>query len=113
MTALERARECFNRIDGTLTGTGSDWVQLVAAVGALLNATEEQAEGLQNLRELTAMRGPSTESAGMSRADALKLAREHVEAMATNGRGYQDGVKLSDKVQAMERFARFLMGESE
>ncbi|MFF3140402.1 hypothetical protein ACFVRU_01385 [Streptomyces sp. NPDC057927] len=50
---------------------------------------------------------------GMSRVDALKLAREHVEAMSTNGRGFQDGVKLHDKVQAMERFARFLMGESE
>ncbi|MER5501362.1 hypothetical protein ABT096_29735 [Streptomyces sp. NPDC002561] len=50
---------------------------------------------------------------GMSRTDALRLAREHVEAMSTNARGYQDGVKLSDKVAAMETFARFLMGESE
>lgn len=56
---------------------------------------------------------PQAESGAMSRPDALKLAREHVEAMSTNGRGYQDGVKLHDKVQAMERFARFLMGESE
>ncbi|MDX2794017.1 hypothetical protein [Streptomyces scabiei] len=97
MTALERAREYFDRVDGTLMGTGSDWVQLVAAVGALLNAVEEQ----------------HAETGGMSRADALKLAREHVEAMSTNARGYQDGVKLSDKVQAMDAFARFLMGESE
>ena len=52
-------------------------------------------------------------SDGMTRADALKAAREHVEAMSTNGRGYHDGVKLSDQVQAVDRFARFLMGESE
>jgi hypothetical protein len=49
----------------------------------------------------------------MSRTDALKAAREHVEAMSTNSRGYQDGVKLDDKVRAVDRFARFLMGESE
>lgn len=50
---------------------------------------------------------------GMTRAEALKVAREHVEAMSTNGRGYQDGVTLSDKVAAVDRMARFLMGESE
>ncbi|MEV5319150.1 hypothetical protein AB0K92_16095 [Streptomyces sp. NPDC052687] len=65
--------------------------------------------------EVMGLLGPESavlaDSGGMSRADALKLAREHVEAMATNGRGYQDGVKLADKVQAAERFARFLMGE--
>ncbi|MCY0926232.1 hypothetical protein OTB20_08435 [Streptomyces sp. H27-H1] len=59
----------------------------------------------------------TTESAavtvGMSRADALKIARDHVEAMSTGARGYQDGVKLSDKVSAVDRFARFLMGETE
>jgi hypothetical protein len=53
------------------------------------------------------------ECAGMSRSDALKTAREHVEALSTNGRGYQDGVKLEDKVRAVDRLARFLMGESE
>ncbi|MFB7823863.1 hypothetical protein [Streptomyces hydrogenans] len=52
-------------------------------------------------------------AAGLSRVDALKAAREHVEAMSTNTRGYQDGVRLSDKVAAVETFARFLMGESE
>ncbi|KUF19063.1 hypothetical protein AT728_07420 [Streptomyces silvensis] len=60
-----------------------------------------------------AMSGPSPESAPMSRPDALKAAREHVEAMSTNSRGYQDGVRLGDKVAAVDRFARFLMGESE
>lgn len=47
----------------------------------------------------------------MSRAEALKLAREHVEAMSTNARGYQDGVSLSNKVSAVDTFARFLLGE--
>jgi len=45
----------------------------------------------------------------MTRAEALALAREHVEKMATNARGYQDGVKFADKVDAVERFARFLL----
>lgn len=113
MTALKRARQYWERIDATPGLDPESTVFLTTTVGALLAAAEEQAEGLQNLRELMAMRGPSTGSADMSRTDALKLAREHVEAMSTNGRGYQDGVKLHDKVQAMERFARFLMGESE
>lgn len=49
----------------------------------------------------------------MTRLEALIKAREIVDAMATNGRGYQDGVKFSDKVAATERYARFLLGESE
>lgn len=64
------------------------------------------------LRELQAMRGPS-DVQPMARADALAAAREHVEAISTNSRGYQDGVRLADKVQAVDTFARFLMGESE
>ncbi|MFD5198817.1 hypothetical protein ACFWM7_01340 [Streptomyces sp. NPDC058375] len=72
---------------------------------------ESLKEAVQNLRELMAMRGPEA-TASMSRADALKVAREHVEAMSTNSRGFQDGVRLSDKVQAVDAFARFLMGES-
>lgn len=83
-----------------------------AVLEALVEEVQALSEGLQNLRELFAMRGPVAEG-GMSRADALKEAREHVEAMSTNSRGFQDGVKLSDKVQAVDRFARFLMGESE
>ncbi|MFF3312480.1 hypothetical protein [Streptomyces sp. NPDC002952] len=64
--------------------------------------------------ELTALLDEAPASdAGMSRAEALAAAREHVEAISTNSRGYQDGVKLSDKVQAIDTFARFLMGESE
>ncbi|MEU3729988.1 hypothetical protein AB0E81_11345 [Streptomyces sp. NPDC033538] len=81
-------------------------------LNALVERVEEQAEALQNLRELMAMRGP-TQSAGLSRIDALKMALEHVETMSTNSRSFQDGVKMHDKVQATERFARFLMGESE
>lgn len=81
-------------------------------LSGLVEAVQAQAEGLQNLREVVAMRGPSTESVALSRADALKIAREHVEAMSTSSRGFQDGVKMHDKVQATERFARFLMGES-
>ncbi|MGP3750877.1 hypothetical protein [Streptomyces sp. IBSNAI001] len=72
---------------------------------------ESLKEAVQSLRELLAMRGQEM-PAEMSRVDALKAAREHVEAMSTNARGFQDGVKLSDKVQAVDAFARFLMGES-
>ncbi|MFD4234291.1 hypothetical protein [Streptomyces sp. NPDC058542] len=72
---------------------------------------ESLKEAVANLRELVATRG-SEGSAGVSRADALRVAREHVEAMSTNSRGFQDGVRLSDKVQAVDAFARFLMGES-
>jgi hypothetical protein len=82
------------------------------AMSALVEEVQSLTEGLQNLRELTAMREPSATADGLTRADALKMAREHVEAMSTNARGYQDGVKLADKVQAMDAFARFLMGES-
>ncbi|MET9126914.1 hypothetical protein [Streptomyces sp. NPDC004528] len=93
----------------------ADEAQIPPAVSDLLGelAKEVQAlsEGLQNLRELQAMRPQSAE--GVSRLDALTTAREHVEAMSTNSRGFQDGVKLSDKVQAVDRLARFLMGESE
>jgi len=91
MTALERAREYFDRIDAA--PGSSDTVNLTVTVGALLNALEELA------------------APAVSRVDALSMAREHVEAMATNTRGYQDGVKLSDKVQAIDAFARFLLGE--
>ncbi|MFG2292041.1 hypothetical protein [Streptomyces sp. NPDC048603] len=77
----------------------------------LVGDVEAAKEGLQNLRELMAVR--PVDVALMSRADALKAARDHVEAMSTNARGYQDGVTLSDKVAAVDRFARFLMGEGE
>lgn len=98
MTALERARQCFDRIDED--PRVDNRVNVVSAIGAILNHLEGGS-------------GSTAEPGAMSRTDALKLAREHVEVMATSSRGYQDGVKMHDKVQAMERFARFLMGESE
>jgi len=48
----------------------------------------------------------------MTREQALKTATEHVNALSTNGRGYQDGVRFPDKIAAVERLARFLMGEA-
>jgi outer membrane protein assembly factor BamB len=44
----------------------------------------------------------------VTREEALAKATEHVNALATNGRGYQDGVRFADKVDAVERLARFL-----
>ncbi|MEU8840248.1 hypothetical protein AB0D97_14105 [Streptomyces roseus] len=81
-----------------------------SALEALLDEVTSLKDGLQNLREVVALRPSGT---SMSRIDALKTAREHVEAMSTNARGYQDGVSLSNKVSAVDTFARFLMGESE
>ncbi|MFJ9213014.1 hypothetical protein [Streptomyces sp. NPDC102264] len=99
MSDLERAREYFNRIDAR--SGADDTVNLTATVGALLNELEEWG------------RDGSPEAPTLSRVDALTMAREHVEAMSTSTRGYQDGVKLADKVSAVDRFARFLMGEDE
>jgi hypothetical protein len=45
----------------------------------------------------------------VNRDEALKIAREHVAAIGTNARGYQDGVTFAAKVDAVERFARFLL----
>ncbi|MDX2575911.1 hypothetical protein PV332_10505 [Streptomyces scabiei] len=109
-TLEEKLQDARRHID--YSGTADVPSDVFDVVDALVSEVETLKEGLQNLRELVAMRGP-VETGGMSRADALKLAREHVEAMSTNSRGYQDGVKLSDKVQAMNAFARFLMGEDE
>ncbi|MFJ9961093.1 hypothetical protein [Streptomyces avermitilis] len=99
-TPLERAREAFNRIDVSDTQRADDYVYLLATVGALLNALEAKEE-------------PACTPAAMTRPGALAAAREHIEAMSTNVRGYQDGVKLPEKVAAVERFARFLMGEAD
>lgn len=111
MTTLEeKLREADRHCDYSNTAdVPADVFDLLREMVVTIDA---QAEGIQNFRELVAMRGPSTEPASMSRSDALKAAREHVEAMSTGTRGYQDA-KLSDKVQAVDRFARFLMGESE
>lgn len=59
-----------------------------------------------------ALTHPASVLVNMTRADALEAAREHVEAMSTRANGYQDA-RLSDKVSAVDRLARFLMGESE
>ncbi|GAA1064689.1 hypothetical protein [Streptomyces asiaticus] len=48
-----------------------------------------------------------------AREAAWAKATEHVNALATNSRGYQDGVTLAHKIDAIERVARFLLGESE
>lgn len=99
MTALERAREALELLNWDWS-TG-DYLQLRPLLTNVVAALETH-EGMGD-------HTPAQQT--MSRVDALKMAREHVEAMATNSRGYQDGVKLSDKVQAMDAFARFLMGE--
>lgn len=54
---------------------------------------------------------PAPVLVNMTRAEALKTAREHVEAMSMKANGYQDA-KLSDKIQAVSDLARFLMGET-
>ncbi|MEU6684419.1 hypothetical protein [Streptomyces sp. NPDC046832] len=47
----------------------------------------------------------------MTREEALKMATEHVDKLATNSRGYQDGVRFPEKISAVERLARFLMAD--
>lgn len=47
----------------------------------------------------------------MTREEALTKATEYVNGLATNSRGYQDGVRFTDKVAAVEKLARFLTGE--
>jgi hypothetical protein len=49
----------------------------------------------------------------MTREQALDMAIKHVEAMVTNARGYQDGVTLPQKVDAVERFAALLIAEAD
>ncbi|MFB7188422.1 hypothetical protein ACFCZT_24635 [Streptomyces sp. NPDC056230] len=47
----------------------------------------------------------------MTYEEALEKATTYVDRLATNGRGYQDGVRFADKIAAVERFARFLIEE--
>ena len=47
----------------------------------------------------------------MNSQEALALAIEQVNGMCTNARGYQDGVTLPMKVDAIERLAAFLMAD--
>lgn len=49
----------------------------------------------------------------MTRLEALLKAREIIDQMATNGRGYQDGVRFDAKVAATLTLAAFLLGEGE
>jgi hypothetical protein len=49
----------------------------------------------------------------VTRPEALKVAAEHVAALGTNTRGYND-VAFRERVDAVERLARFLMeGEND
>jgi hypothetical protein len=92
-----------------------DWTndaEVPPAVADLLEALVEEVQSLKGATRPRPAENTNVEG-GITRIDALTAARVHVEAMSTNGRGFQDGVKLSDKVQAVDRFARFLMGESE
>ncbi|MGI5404141.1 hypothetical protein ACQEVG_32765 [Streptomyces sp. CA-135486] len=102
MTALEDIlREAERHIDY------SNREEVPDEVFDVLRALVGEVQALKERKE-----APGLTLSAMTRTDALQLAREHVEAMSTNARGYQDGVKLADKVQAMDAFARFLMGES-
>jgi membrane protein required for beta-lactamase induction len=101
---IQYARQAVDRLDPFSDGADEVRTVLLTLVGALERV-------YSNVQE----RGAEVASAALpaiSRVEALKAAREHVEAMSTNSRGYQDGVKLADKVAAMETFARFLMGET-
>ncbi|MFD4699779.1 hypothetical protein [Streptomyces niveus] len=84
----------------------NDDAQIPTAVSHLLESLVREVDALR------ASTSADTGSSTITRTEALAMAREHVEAMSTNTRGYQDGVKLSDKVHAMDAFARFLMGET-
>ncbi|ADE43469.1 gp2 [Streptomyces phage phiSASD1] len=55
--------------------------------------------------------GPLVIPVPMPREEALAKVTEQVNALATNGRGFQDGVRFADKVDAVERLARFLAGD--
>ena len=70
-----------------------------------LTELREEAEPVDN--DTSATTTPT-----MTRTEALARATEHINSLATNARGYQDGVRFADKVAAVERLARFLMGEA-
>lgn len=48
----------------------------------------------------------------MDSQEALTLAIEQVNKLSTNTRGYQDGITLPQKIDAVERLAAVLMGEA-
>jgi hypothetical protein len=47
----------------------------------------------------------------VTREEALGKAAEHVQKLSTNTRGYADNTTLTQRVDATERLARFLIGE--
>lgn len=53
-----------------------------------------------------------TQHEQITREEALKTALTIVTGMATNARGYTDGATFTSRVDAVERYARFLLGET-
>lgn len=95
--AVEAARkELFTYLDGRETMMPSFAVRVDAYRDALL------AQPTQH--EQTAP--------PMTREEALKTALTIVTGMATNTRGYMDGATFTSRVDAVERYARFLLGET-
>ncbi|AUG87102.1 hypothetical protein HOS57_gp30 [Streptomyces phage AbbeyMikolon] len=50
-------------------------------------------------------------SESVRRQEAVETAIKHVEKLATNARGYQDGTNLAAKTQAVAVFVNLLMGK--
>lgn len=91
--------------DGSVTLRFRNVIDYGAAPNGAADVTLSRAE-------FDAMRASLAEAApSLSRIEALAEARKHVDALATNARGYQDGVRFGDKVAAVERTARFLLRE--
>ncbi|AVO22287.1 hypothetical protein PBI_NESBITT_30 [Streptomyces phage Nesbitt] len=65
---------------------------------------------LMYTEDLAKLQAATTESA--RRQEAVETAIKHVERMATNARGYQDGNSLAAKTQAVATFVKLLMGET-
>lgn len=92
---------------------GDVWTQ---GVDGLFTTPGLAARTLDDVRitygPLTILEDAVKEVPVMDRMEALAKATEHVNTLSTNGRGYQDGVRFPDKVAAVERLARFLMGDA-
>lgn len=86
----------------------SDLREVLTRVTRALEALEEEIRVLGSSAQCAAV-----SVAAMTRTEALDSARAHVEAMSTNTRGFQDGVRLTDKVEAVHTLARFLLGEGD
>ncbi|MFE0447359.1 hypothetical protein [Streptomyces fungicidicus] len=106
MSALERLEEDLVTLEIYLRGTEGATDR---AVETILRVREEITEEVQG-KECP---GPCVPApAGMSRQEAVALAIQHVEKMATNARGYQNGDGLSAKTQAVATFVELLLGET-